>query len=51
MSAVIKSPESYASLLKEVYGLGLEVSVYENIEILKFSNDISWEYLTPKEGE
>ncbi len=51
LSAVIKSPESYASLLQEVYGLGLEVSVYENIEILKFSNDISWEYLTPKEGE
>lgn len=51
LSAAIISPESYAALLKEVYGLGLEVSIYENIKIPKFNSDISWEYLTPKEGE
>lgn len=51
LSAAIKSPESYASLLKDFYGLGLEVEVYENIEIPKFNRDINWKYLTPKEGE
>ena len=51
LGAAVKSPESYASLLKDVYGLGLEVETYENIKILKFNSDINWEYLTPKEGE
>ena len=51
LGAAIKSPESYASLLKDVYGLGLEVEVYENVKISKFNSDINWKYLTPKEGE
>lgn len=51
LGAAVKSPESYASLLKDVYDLGLEVAIYEDIKIPKFNNDINWEYLTPKEGE
>lgn len=51
LSAAINSPDSYASLLKEVYGLGLEVAVYEDVKISRFNNSISWKYLVPKEGE
>lgn len=50
LGAAVKSPESYASILKEVYGLGLEVAVYENVKVSKFNNDITWKYLMPKEG-
>lgn len=51
LNAAMKSPESYATLLKDVYSLGLEVATYENIKVPRFNNDISWRYLTPKEGE
>ncbi|MDI9475257.1 MAG: DUF881 domain-containing protein [Natronincolaceae bacterium] len=51
LGAAVKSPESYASLLKDVYGLGLDVEIYENVKVPKFGSDINWKYLTPKEGE
>src|SRR5690606_19334456 len=51
LGAAVKSPESYATILKDVYGLGLEVATYENIRIAKYHGDIAWKYLTPKEGE
>ncbi len=51
LGAAIKSPESYASLLIDVYGLGLELLTYENLKISKFNNDIKWKYLRPKEGD
>jgi len=51
LGAAVKSPEAYASILKDVYGLGLEVEIYENVRISKYHNDITWRYLRLKEGE
>lgn len=51
LGAAVKSPNSNAAILKDVYGLGLEVETYENVRISKYHNDINWRYLTPKEGE
>lgn len=51
LSAAVKSPDAYASMLKDVYGLGLEVETYENVRISKYHNNINWRYLKPKEGE
>jgi len=51
LSAAVKSPDAYASILRDVYGLGLDVEIYANVRISKYHNNINWRYLTPKEGE
>jgi len=51
LSAAVKSPDSHATILRDIYGLGVEVEVYDNVRISRYHNNISWKYLTPKEGE
>lgn len=51
LSAAVKSPDSNATILKDIYGLGVEVEVYDSVRISRYHNSISWKYLTPKEGE
>ncbi len=51
LNAAIKSPDSYAYILKEVYGLGVELEVDDHVRIAKYNNNVNWKYLTPKEGE
>ncbi len=51
LGAAVKSPNTTAFNLKEVYGLGLEVETDEHVRIAKYNNSIVWKYLTPKEGE
>ncbi len=51
LGAAVKSPDSYVTLLKDVYNLGVEVEVYDHVRISKYHNNIMWKYLKPKEGE
>lgn len=51
LAAAVKSPDSFGFILKEVYGLGVEVETYDYVRIAKYNNNIHWRYLTPKEGE
>ncbi|MDF2545489.1 DUF881 domain-containing protein [Anaerosolibacter sp.] len=51
LEAALKAPDSYAQILKEFYGLYLEVNTVLNMKIDKFSEDINHIYLTEvKEG-
>lgn len=51
LGAAIKSSDAYAIILKEVYGLGVEMETNDYVRIAKYQNSIVWKYLTPKEGE
>ncbi|MBB6218746.1 uncharacterized protein YlxW (UPF0749 family) [Anaerosolibacter carboniphilus] len=51
LEAALKAPDSYAQILKEFYGLYVEVNTVLNMKIDKFSEDINHRYLTEvKEG-
>ena len=51
LDAAIKSPDSYAVGLREVYGLVVESQVSLRVRISKYQDEVALKYVTPREGE
>ncbi len=51
LEAAIKSPDSYAFILKEVYGLVVESQVSPRVRIPKYQGNFAMKYINLKEGE
>lgn len=49
--AAINAPGSYASFLRDVYGIGVELEVSPRIRISRYMGDIEFKYGTPREGD